>query len=305
MAVTQIFGGFGVELESTLIGAISQYELGPGSNVANDVTSGSVYPEFLSLTAQQPVASFSTLQIARALGVAGLTGLAITGTGLKFYLRKHAEGSTRAGASSHRKFTINEGIIVPRSLTCDHQGDAELSYDVIITYDGSNDPVVIADSFSLPAGLVDDQRFSLGSTTIGGIALAQIRQFQIDFGVNAVSEGADSDIWDRYVSIRNITPSLTLRGVDPEWFSAAKIPLVGKVAVHANTTVYLRKREEGATFLADGTAEHIKFTADGLATIETLATVSGEEASETVLMMPLNYDGTNDPLVIDTASAIT
>lgn len=305
MPVTQIFGGFGVESQSTLIGGISQYDLGSGTNVANEVTSGQVYPEFLSITAQKPVTSFTTLQIARALGVCGLTGLAITGTGLKYYLQKHEEGATRDSTSVHRKLTINKGIIVPRTLTCDHQGDAELSYDVVVTYDGSNDPVVINDSVAVPSGLADDERFTLGPATIGAISMPQIRQLQIDFGVNAVSEGADSDIWDRYVSIRDIKPMLTLRGIDPTWFAAASIPLIGKAATHANTSIYLRKREEGATLLADATAQHVKFTADGMATIETIARVGGGEPSETVLTMPLDYDGTNDPLVIDTAIAVT
>ena len=86
---------------------------------------------------------------------------------------------------------------------------------------------------------------------------------------------------------------------------SAKIPLTGLKVTHANTAFYLRKRAIGSTFVANGTAQHIKFTAEGLATIDNAMQVSGDEPSSTTLTMPLHYDGTNAPLVIDTASAIT
>jgi hypothetical protein len=46
-------------------------------------------------------------------------------------------------------------------------------------------------------------------------------------------------------------------------------------------------------------------TADGLATIEEVFDAAGTATGETELVLPLRYDGVNDPLVINTASAIT
>lgn len=305
--VADIFGNFEVEFDTTMVGGITEYNLGTGTQVANDTMSGAVYPQHLSINAQKPVASFSTVQIARALDNCALTGTSIAGlgAGFKFYLYQHSEGSTRAGASSHRKLTINEGIIVPTSLTCDHQGDATLSYDIVLTYNGTNDIIVLADSQSVPTVQGDTERFSLGKVTLESVLLESIRNLTINFGIDAVSEGADSEIWDRYASIRSIKPSLSLTGIDPEWLAAANIPLIGKAATHTNTAIYLRKRAQGSTFETDGTAEHIKFTAAGLAHIETPAQVTGDTPAETTLTMPLRYDGTNAPLIIDTASAIT
>jgi hypothetical protein len=307
MAVTQTHGGFQVELDTTMLSGITAYNLGTGTVSANETNSGNVYPEYPFLRGQKPVGSITTVQIARALDNCGLTGTSIAGlaAGLKFYLNKHADGSTRTAGAAHNKYTMTKGLIVPTSLTCDHQGDATLSFDVVIAYDGSNDPIVLAINQSLPAGQLDDQRFTLGPVTLESVLLTQVQQFTITFGVEAVSEGADSDLWDQYSHIRTIKPSLSLTGSDPNWLAAAKVPLTGLKVTHANTKIYLRKWAIGSTFVANGTAQHIKFTAEGLATIDSALDVSGDDSSSTTLTMPLHYDGTNAPLVINTASAIT
>lgn len=298
-----------VEFHATRLGGISAYSLGSGSQVMNESTSGFYYPEHPSLTGQLPVGSFTTIQIARALGLCGLTGTSIDtdlASGLKFYLRKHAEGSTRTAGSAHHKYTMRGGLVYPTTLTCDHQGNAALSYNVIVTYDGTNVPIVLTTSQALPAAQSDDEQFTLGTFTIGNVAFTAVKSMSLDFGINAVSEGADSEIWDRYVSIADIKPSLTLTGIDPDWFAAAAIPLLGLKGTKAQTIFYLRKRAIGGTsWVADGTSEHIKFEGANLATVDDMIQVTGQDASGITINVPFYYDGTNAPLVIDTTSAIT
>lgn len=307
MTVATKHGLYGVEIDATLIGGITNLGTRTGEEVRNEPTSGEIYARFQSLVAQKPGAEFTTLNIAAALDACGLTGVDIGGlaAGLNLYAQKHVEGGTRAGAASHRKYTIKDGILVPRVLSVDHQGDATLRYEAVAIYDGANDPIVIADSQSLPGGLTDAQRFTIGPVTIESVSLAQVRRFELDFGLQVVSEGADSDIWDTFISIESIQPQITLRGIDVEWLKSTNIPLLGKAVTHTNTAIYLRKRAAGGTFVADGTAEHIKFTAAGLATIDTPFEADGNDAGETSLTLPLKYDGVNVPLVINTTSAIT
>ena len=248
MAVTRRYGiysvGFGSGGGSTLIGGITKQSLSTGSTVKGEPTAGSVYPSFQSMTAQQPGASFDTLHVAAALDACGLQGLSIASLtgGFNLYAQKHAEGGTRAGSGAHRQYVFNEGLVVPRSLSVDHQGDATISYDVIATYDGTNDPVVINDSVSLPTSGSDDERFTLGPVSIESVTIDHLKSLQIEFGIEVNSEGADSEVWPRFASITSVSPKITLRGVDVEWLKSANVPLAGKAATHANTTVFLRKR---------------------------------------------------------------
>ena len=312
MTVTNKYSLYGINLNDAadvFIGGLTTLGLEPNSQVDQEITND-VYAKWYGLSGQAPVGSFATFHVATALANIGLEGLAIGGlaTGLEMWLQKHLSESTREGATKHRQFTMTAGLVVPRTLTVGHGPGqhASVAYEIISTWDGTNDPFTITDLQSLPTAEPDDERFALASDgTIGAKSLTHFRQLEIDFGINVVTEGADGDLWPTFCSIESITPTITLRGIDPEWLKAANVPLAGLACTHANTAIYLRKRAIGGTFVIDGTAEHIKMTAAGLAHVVTAADASVQAASETSLVIPLYGDGSNAPLTIDTASAIT
>jgi hypothetical protein len=301
-------GIYAVKLGGTVIGATSKRGVRTGTEVRQQATSGEVYARFQSIYAQNPMADFATRQIAVALGACGLTGTALTSSApFLVYAQKHTEGGTRTAGGNHRMWTIKEGICYPSRLTVDHQGDAVLEYVVLATYDGVNEPVVISESQSLPA-ITDAERFTIGSVSLhdgsSAYTLPQVRRMEINFGISAEQVGADSDIWPTSCRIVEIDPSITFSGIDSEWWKSTVLPLTGRNITHASTKIYLRKRAAGSTFVADGTSEHIKFTAAGLPHPDGFEG-SGNGLDEVTVNLPLRYDGTNAPLVINTASAIT
>lgn len=309
MAVTKAHTLYGVVAGATVIGGITQQNVNLGTQVRGEASSGEVYARFQSVVAQKPAATFTTLNVAAALAVSGLTAKAISALSpatLLLWAQKIAEGGSRAGVTSHRSYTINDGILFPTTLTVGHQGDAVLPYGVAVTWDGTNNPVVLSESQTLTAGITDAERFTLGPVTIESIALSEVRELQIDFGLQVVTEGGDSDIWDTMAYIKAVQPAITLRGIDIEWFKdSGGVPLAGLPITHANTSIYLKKRAAGGTFVADATAEHVKFTANGLAHVANAFDANGDALAECDLVIPLKYDGTLVPLVVNTASAIT
>ncbi len=277
-----------------------------GTEVRAEPTAGEVYARHVSMIGQRPGATFSGLSIADMLAVVGLSGVNIANLsgGLKVWAGKWADGSTRAAGSVHRKYTINKGLLHLGTLSCEHRGDAKLDLAALATWDTSNDPVVIGDSQPLPA-LPGEERFTLGPITLESISLGGLKSLSIDFAVTAETEGSGSSKWDTQSSIATIIPIITLRGIDIEWLKSTNIPLEGKAATHANTKIYLRKYADGNSYVADDVAEHVKFTAAGLAYIDTALDVSGNDTGETSLVMVCKNDGSNDPIVIDTAATIT
>jgi len=308
MPFTNAYGLYGVSVGSTLLGGITNAALNTGTEVRGEASSGELYPRIKSTVAQKPSASWSTRSIAAALSAVPLLGMKIadlTG-GLKLYAQKHEAGGTRVAGAAHKQFQVLKGLIFHGNLSAEHQGDAVINSTALITWDGTNNPIIPSESVTPPTGLTDSERFGLGPVTINGVALSAVRSMELALGINAVTEGADGEIWDRFSSIRTIAPVLTLRGIDPDWFkTTGAIPLIGGPGAHADTILYLRKRADGGTFVADGTAEHIRMTAAGLAFIETPMEVAGSDSSELSLVMPLQFDGTNAPVTINTASAIT
>ena len=306
-----VHGLYSVVLNDTAditLGGIESLNIRSQVEHVAEATSGEIYPRHQSINAIKPVADFSSYCLADCLTAIPLVGKSISAmaTGLDLYAYAHVHGGGRAGASLHRKYTIADGMIIPTKISCDHRGDAIISYNVLSTWDGTNAPVIETDLQSVPTAGDDDERFTIGKCTLGSVVIADIRNWELDFGISATTEGADSDIYDTHVSIVECKPVLTLKGIDIEWLKAAAIPLVGKAATHATTTVYLRKRlQTAAGYVADATAQHIKMTMEGLAWIEDVFSSRGKGPTECSLKLAMRYDGTNAPIVITVASAIT
>jgi len=305
MAVTRKHNLYAVGLGATLLGGITRQSIATGTEVRREATSGEIYARFQSLYAQKIAPGFSTKCVGAALTAAGTLGASFAGMtgGLALYAQKHADGAARTSGSTHRKYGFSRGLLAPKNLTVDHRGDAQLTYDAVIAYDGNNDPLVITDSAALPAGIADAERFTLGPTQIGGVSFTGVHNLSIDFGIDVVGESADSDVWDTFVSIRQVLTTIRLTGLDVEWLKAANVPLAGLIATHANTAIYLRKRLKGSSFVGPAVAEHIKLAASGLAYIETPFEGQGD-SSQTTLVLPLDYDGTNAPLAITVGIAL-
>lgn len=303
MSVPGKHGLYGLTINATHLGGITNQAINTGSELVGEPTSGGVYPSFVSLVTQNPGINTTTHAIAAALGLVGVAGAAIAGAGVSAYAYAHAAGATRGGASLHKKYTFNAGMQVLRTLSCEHGKDAQLTLDTLGIYDGTHDPIVLAELQSVPT-LTDLERFTLGPITIGGIALTGVRRVEIDFGVSAAVEGSDGDVWPTFVSIDTIKPMITIRGIDPHWLKdTGGFLLEGGAATHANTAIYLRKRAIGGTFVADATAEHVLLTACGMAVVDTPFDAGGE-AGETELKLTCYHDGTNIPIIIDTTAAL-
>lgn len=312
MSVSRAHSLYAALIDATVIPGMTAQAVNMNTEAPSDATSAEVWSRWVSMTAQNPRATFTTkalVTLLDALAAKAPTAdkyscnIANLTAGLSLYAQAFAAGSTRAGASLHRKFVAKHGCLGLRRLSCTHQQDATLECEAVIGYDGTNDPVVETDLVNLPS-ISGEERFTLGPITLQSISIPEVRSLDIDFGLEIDAKGADSDIWPTFVTIGTIKPVITIRGIDLEWLKAANIPRAGKAITHTNTTIYLRKRALGSTVVADETEEHIKLTAAGFAYVDTPTEASGSDAAEASLIVPCYFDGTNDPIVIDTTSAI-
>ncbi len=309
MPVTRVHGIWAVKCGSTWIGGINRRSASLNPDIRQEPTSGDVYARFQAIYAIKPMASFSTRNLVTALDNVGLAGEQITsGNTVLLYAQKQQEGGSRASGSSHRVYTINEGLICPRRLTAEHQGDAELTYEILTTYDGTNNPITVADDQALGTHPGDTERFTIGEVVLTDVdanafTFTEIRKVEIDFGIQAETIGADSDIYDTNVRIVEIQPSITITGIDLHWFGSNLLTITGDNIRHSGTNVVFTKRAAGGTFVAGTTAEHVGFTCAGLAHMDQILDAQGNSLDEVTLKIPLRFDGTNAPLVVDTTYA--
>lgn len=297
---------YAVVHDSTAIPGINQLGFSLGGRTINEPSAAELSPRFACMVEQRPRMSFATRAIAAALDLCDPSGTDISTltAGLLGYQQQFADGGSRADTLSHRKIAIAEGLLYPSRLSVSHGGLAELNYEAFATYDGSNDPFIITESQTLPAAPADTDRYGLGALQVAGVTIGLLTSLEIDFGLKVVADAADSAIWPDEVWIAEYVPKITLRTKKTKAWGAAGIDMEGLQATHANTIFYLRHRTRTG-FVADVTATHLKFTAAGLAHFTEPFSASGTEPGEATLVIETENDGTNDPIVIDTASAIS
>jgi len=288
------------------IDQIADFRLDPRINKLLEGGDGGVYNTHVSVLSQDPRIIFTTTKLASALAKCGLTGLAITADvdepGAEFWFQKLVEGGTRATGASHIKLTVAEGLLLPRTINAPHNGRATIGYECIATYDGTNDPIVVAGSQELSGTPSVSELFTAGKAMINGAQLEGVQNIVIDIGIQELVEGADGLVWPTYAGILRIQPVIRITTADAGALST--FGLTGAAQGATDSIVYLRKLAEGGTRVADATEEHISFTIDeGHISVSDVSGPHGQRLGSMVEISP-TYDGTNAPLVINTATAI-
>ena len=172
---------------STLIGGQLRQSLDPGVNVSAEQVAGSHYPLFGSVNAVNPRFVFDTYDIVTALDITGMLGAAVESEdsgriGVELYQMLYDDVGQIASGSVHRLCRFRKGILVPRQLTCRHQQDAQLSLEFVGITDGTNAPVIFAESQASPGAATDPARYTLGTAVIESVTMAKLQGVTIDFG---------------------------------------------------------------------------------------------------------------------------
>lgn len=274
-----------------------------------DLVANSATPNHVQIVARKLMSNVQSFSIATLLDTLGITGLAInasSNSGIVAYWQKFNKNGF-AESSNHRSYTFKKGVIVPKSISCQHREDAKLTFDVVPIYDGTNAAVVLADNATLPTITIAAARWTLGPITIGNEVLTEYTGIEIDFGNTVESGSSESDLDETHIAVRTHEPKITITGIDPAWMAASAFTIDGKAVAQATDAFYLRKRAvNGIGFVADGTAEHIKFTPNGVASIGQAVQAEAQRIGNTTIEVRLGIDNSgNAALVVDTTSAIT
>jgi hypothetical protein len=313
MSVSKAWVPYAVHANTKTLGAsdvlldqVQNVEISTGIAQAILASDGQVDPTYVSVLSQAPSLSFESTAAATILGSCGISGMIIdadvTYPGLIAWFQKMAEGGVRAAGSSHLKLTMKEGLLVPRTIQASQGGVATISLEAALTYDGTNDPIIIADSQALAGTPATAEAFTIGPASINGATLEGIQSLTIDPGISLTVLSGDGQVWPTYAAIQARQPSIRLTSTDVSALST--FGLSGAAQGASDSVVWLRKMSEGAGRVADNVAEHIGFTIDeGMITVQSASASQGGPAMAEVLITP-TYDGTAAIIVVDTTQVI-
>lgn len=290
---------YAVVMGSATLAGLTNLETSTNPEIRSEVGIGSQFPQFSAVVGVKPRVQFSSNAIKNILAVTGSTGAPIsTASTLKAYFAALVDGVPAAG-TVHQIYTFDRGLLLPRRLQCSHQADATIDVEAVTYSSNGVLAPLVQSTGALPMILRDNIRHTLESVSIGGVPMGCITDVSIDFGVNAETVGCKSDIYDAHISKSGgVTATITITTLDIDKLSSAGIPLQGKAATHANTSIVLRKRsEDGILFATGGDLDNITITANGIATVQTVSGQGPQNAIATI-QLTCAWDGTNAPILI-------
>jgi len=289
---------------ATTIGGITRKTINTGVDIIKENNSGSMYPEAAYVSNASPSASLTTTHCEEILVPVGVRAMCITSatnTGVHLWARKLLCSGIAAGGS-HQKYTFRNGILIPTTLTCNHQGNAAIDFQIFgVALSALAAMVVATDQAILTDNTVNTDRWTLWSASVGGTALGGQKNVSINFGNTPLLESADGDMAPTFASVQETAPMFTFRGIDPVGWWVASGGLAGVGCTHANTIIYLKQRG-----IAVGDSAHIKITAAGLAYSQQAFDASGNATGEMDLIVECTEDSAGTaPMTITVNSAIS
>ena len=312
-----------------VISGITAANIAPNPEVLREVTSGNIYANTATLQTLRFVGSFTTQNLDAVLGANGPginAGTAscitsVTNSGLDFIFAR--QGCAGPEASGHLTYNVANGVIVPTSMTVDHRGNAEISYDVYAqSIDGSS-PVTKADLATLPTLSGNDLRWTMNAMRVNDVSVEGKRSININFNANVLQEGADSDTFDSVVSIDSMLQKIVVTGVNPDWLDTTAGAQADEVTgifgesvtggdgaatagvINAEGSFHFYLKERNSLVGDAGDSTHIYLGANGLLNWENIVSGDPRSPSQTALAVDVtNPDGATAPIVATTGVKI-
>lgn len=274
-----------------------------------DYGDGVIDPSIAAILSQDPILRATTGGIAKALAKVAMSGLEITADedepGVEFYLVKRAKTGGAASGSVHEKHVLTQGVIVPTTIDASLDGAAMSMEFHAESSDGITSPYGTPSQAAYALSQGTAEAFVVGPAKIDSITVQGVKRCTYNFGLGVIKEWADGDPFPTWCGINMRRPVITIETVDA---TVLRTIGIGGHSITSSAVSYLRKVSPGGTRVADGTEEHISFSAaGGLVVVTDVSAQHQREIQPAVARIDIYPHKTvgADLLVIDTTAAIS
>lgn len=300
---------------SATFAEVRENDIQPQVENVVDGPAGHPAPMFAAINRVKPMTSFKTTQLDVLASNIPVWGVAPGAT--LYQKRSSGVAPLSRTATSHRKLVMTTCIAYWSTIDLPSRDIATADITLCSIYDGTDEPIIATASVALAGTLPNNmQYFCAGPvwwTNDAGTPVTlnetSIDSIRIESGCQFRSDGDASSVFDTYGEVTIKETIVTIKTKSPH--NVSDIPLEG-----VNLTAFrffARQFKLGGTFIADGTAAHIKYSATvgvtGANGIGLLIPVnvmaSGQELyADTFKISCLSPDGITPPIVMTPAQAI-
>jgi len=271
---------------------INQASYNPGIEPMLGYGSGAIDPTLGCIGSMKPVCRFRTTAVKTALDICGIGGLALTST-TKLYFGKTVSGGSFASGSVHTSLTVNEGLLVWRSLSGGQGEFAQVEYELFAVHDGTNYPFTVATNAALPSVTALTQGYRVHSVTIGETVYC-VSDINIDTGIDVLVAGDASRADPTMAAIKSCAPVVSFSS--PAVSTLLGAVGVGGAAITAFTATFAAC-VSGGVF---GASNHITVGMTGGIIIPKSVDATHNEQASISYEAHAAYDGSN--AILDVAT---
>jgi hypothetical protein len=284
---------------TAVFSALKNAEIMAGLDLLSEHPAGHPAPLFGAIARAKPAVKFSTPQLDTLV-----SSFPVWGANPSCTLYRKKSGLT---APLARDGTVHDNVAVTAStafwdtITLPARGIGAGNVTICSMWNGTNNPLIHTGSAALASTLAVANYFAAGPIQINGTAVNGIEEVTIQSGANFQSEGDADSIYDTFGEVRLGQTVVTIKTkTQVNW---ATYNLTG--AAITTLVGFMKKWANEASFVADATAEHIKYAAtQGIAhPINSTADEAGLW-SDTLAILCLAADGTTAPLTFTASQAI-
>lgn len=295
----------GIVNSSTFISQFTSQEVSPGIEALVAHAAGQIYPQFAGNMGQKIEIRFTTPQVKTILDLTssdGIHDMSGANTDLFFKVAADQGNRTASASAAHHRFRAAQAFLVLERITAGHRSEAQAQCRLICAYDGTNSPLVYAGSTALSGTPTSAEHFVLGECHLNGGELDAVQDLDLDWGQFIFQGGSAGELYDTFHAQMQSTPTVTMNVLGSGFWGTATLNGLDL----SSASLYLRKMSRTGR-VADGTAEHIKFTlADGLIFVERTSGDGMGPNVTTITVRPIAANDTDPSITVSsTAVAIT
>jgi hypothetical protein len=262
----------------------------PNEQVGAIMSDGSVDPTVVNVLRGEPSFAVTSTDLAAVLGVCGFSG---TDDVAVVLYEMEMDGAAPKSGTGHTLTTLTKAFVYPTSINLPGGAVASASFEGRAWKSDGTIPYAVTTG-ALPSITAQTASYGLGPVSINGTAYSNVSDVTITTGISIVAEFSEGLVYPKRVFVLARQPRVVITLTRP--------PAIAVPTALSSTglVVYARKRTK-TSFVADGTAEHVKLTFEE--GVVTPGGQSGNPVSYQLIVTPIK--GSNASMQINTASAIS
>lgn len=295
-----------VGVESIVLDQVQTQSIDYGPEKAIIRPNGTVEAKFVGLMQQLTKITFSSQQLKTGLDNVGISPIKIdvsTGNpGVTLWFLQLEDGENFYAGAKHVKVTINKGILIPRTVSGSQGEIAQMTFEIIPTWDLTNDPLVIEKNQTYAVTPAADEQYTVGPLEIESLFIDTVESHTVNFGIQEKTKITGGNIFPTFTG-HNSAQAMNQHVTNDADYQADYDQSGAAISDPFNFW-FRKKAADGAGNVADATEEHIQFTVNKghHCPMSAEGSIGGE--ATVGIEVTVIHDGTNARYVVDTTAAI-